>query len=153
MLDPAPAAKLSDELLGKVSILTPNQTEASLLCGMSETLVDMQQAAKAAAMLRARGPETVIVKMGAGGCYVSSPELQMEFSGFAVRAVDTTAAGDTFNGALAVALSEGRSLAEAAKFANAAGALSVTKPGAIPSVPMRTDVDALLEGAAHVRRA
>jgi ribokinase len=147
ILDPAPAALLPDALLQTVAILTPNQTEASLLLGAERPVESMQDAAAAAQTLRSRGPATVIVKMGEAGCFVSSAQESKPIAGFRVDAIDTTAAGDTFNGALAVALSEGRSLLQAASFANAAGALSVTKRGAIPSLPLRSEVDRLMSGA------
>lgn len=146
MLDPAPARELPNELLQCVTILTPNQTEAALLCGGTGLIESLDQASAAAAQLRTRGPETVIVKLGEAGCLVSTGREQYAVPTFRVQAVDTTAAGDTFNGALAVALGEGVSMRDAARFANAAAALSVTKAGAIPSIPHRSAVNDLLSG-------
>lgn len=148
ILDPAPAHGLPEELLRATSILTPNQTEAGFLTCSTAAIETMDQAANAARQLQRRGTPVVIVKMGAGGCLVADGPQLTEVPGFAVQAVDTTAAGDTFNGALAVGLAEGMNLVEATRFANAAAALSVTKPGAIASIPSRTAVDQFLEAAA-----
>ncbi|HSU59693.1 MAG TPA: PfkB family carbohydrate kinase, partial [Bryobacteraceae bacterium] len=107
----------------------------------------MQDAARAARQLQARGAEMVIVKMGALGCLFANGPDVAEIPGLCVQAVDTTAAGDTFNAALAVALAEGSSTLEAIRFANAAAALSVTRPGAISSMPLRSDVERFLASA------
>ena len=144
MLDPAPASALPDDLLRSVSILTPNQTEASLLCGRALPVETMPDAEQAARELRRRGAGAIIVKMGAQGCLVWHEETAIQSPAFPSTVVDTTAAGDTFNGALAVALAEGLAMDRAARFANAAAALSVKKAGAISSIPNRLDVDALL---------
>jgi ribokinase len=142
ILNPAPAQPLPDGLLRLVSILTPNETEAELLTGIRVT--NERSAAKAAACLRARGVLTVILTLGARGALVASEEMQTVVPGFKVKAVDTVAAGDIFNGALAVALGEGKPLLEAVRFANAAAAISVTRPGAQPSAPRRREIEALL---------
>ena len=142
ILDPAPARTLSAELLGLVDWLTPNETEAELLLGGP---VDDPRAA--ALRLREMGARGVIVKLGAAGCWVSGAGVDAAVPGFAVAAADTTAAGDTFNGALAVALAEGRPILEAARFANAAAAISVTRAGAQSSVPSREEVEAFLGSA------
>jgi ribokinase len=139
ILDPAPARALPAEVLRHVDILTPNETEAAALCGAGPLA-----AAETAARLLALGPATVILKLGSQGCYVARGEQRTPVAGFAVEAVDTTAAGDTFNGALAVALAEGRDLLAGARFANAAAALSVTRPGAQSSLPSRDEVEAFL---------
>lgn len=144
ILDPAPACALPDGLLRSVSILTPNQTEAALLCGRTEPVETMREAAAAADMLRKQGVGIAIVKMGSQGCFVLSEKESMEAPGFPAQVVDTTAAGDSFNGALAVALAEGNALGDAVRFANAAAALSVTKAGAISSMPRRSEVEQLL---------
>jgi ribokinase len=102
-------------------------------------------AAKAAAKLLARGVKTVILTLGARGAFVATAEGGQLVRGFKVKPVDTTAAGDVFNGALAVALAEASSLHEAVRFANAAGALSVTKMGAQPSAPRRSEIEKLLK--------
>jgi ribokinase len=144
ILDPAPARALSDELLSYVSILTPNQTEAAVLLGDSDAPEDFAHAGVAARKLQDRGPTTVIVKLGAHGCFIADRDALFGKSAFEVQAIDTTAAGDTFNGALAAALARGKTLADAALFANAAAALSVTKPGAIASIPRLDEVQEFL---------
>ncbi len=141
ILNPAPAQVLSDELLSLVSVLTPNETEAALLAG--NAAVTPEAAAKT---LRARGIGQVAVTLGAAGVLLAASDGETCVPGRAVaQAVDTTAAGDCFTGALAVALGEGKSLGEAAAFANAAAALSVTKNGAQPSLPFRFEVEEFLE--------
>ncbi len=142
ILNPAPAQPLSDQLLRRVSILTPNETEAELLTGIAVT--DESSAGKAAAALRARGVPTVIITLGAQGALLADASGVERIPGFTVVAVDTTAAGDIFNGALAVALGEGRPLPAAVRLANAAAALSVTRLGAQPSAPSRPEIDGLL---------
>jgi len=103
------------------------------------------EAAQIAVALRRRGPRTVIVKLGEQGCFADSGAMQAHIPGFRVEVRDTTAAGDTFNAALAVALAEGASLAHALRFANAAAAVSVTRPGAQTSAPWRREVDDFLQ--------
>lgn len=154
ILNPAPARELPDALLRKVSIITPNEIEAELLTGIRVT--DEASAETAAKALRARGVSTVIITMGAKGAFVAAPDGARRVAGFAVKAVDTTAAGDVFNGALATALAEGWRLDDAVRFANAAAALSVTRQGAQPSAPRRRAVERLLassgaDGHARVR--
>jgi len=142
ILNPAPARELDDALLSKCSILTPNETEAELLTGVTvETEADAQ---KASAILRARGVDTVMITLGVRGVYVSGDDFEGMVQGFSVEAVDTTAAGDVFNGALAVALAEGMPVKEAVQFSNAAAALSVTKLGAQPSAPQRNEIESML---------
>lgn len=148
ILDPAPAHGLPEELFRATSILTPNQTEAGFLTCSTVAIETMDQAANAARQLQRRGTPVVIVKMGAAGCLVADGTQLAEVPGFAVQAVDTTAAGDTFNGALAVGSAEGMNLMDATRFANAAAALSVTKAGAIASIPSRTAVDQFLKTGA-----
>jgi ribokinase len=142
ILNPAPAQPLPDKLLQHVSILTPNESEAELLTGIR--VGSPAAAKKAAEQLRARGVETVIVTLGARGALVAAAEGQQLVPGFEVRAVDTTAAGDIFNGALAVALAEGQLLPAAVRFANAAAAISVTRMGAQPSAPSRNEIERFL---------
>ncbi|MEI7947262.1 MAG: ribokinase [bacterium] len=142
ILNPAPARVLPDELLKKISIITPNETEAELLTGIN---VDSDQAAaQAADKLLARGVKTVIITLGSRGAFVVGDGVRKLVPGFKVKAVDTTAAGDTFNGALAVALVEGQALTNAVRFANAAAALSVTRLGAQTSVPTRKEIEKML---------
>jgi len=142
ILNPAPARELSAAFLKRVAILTPNETEAETLTGIRVT--DDAQAARAAAKLRARGVKTVILTLGARGAFVADATSERLVPGFKVKAVDTTAAGDMFNGALAVALAEGKALVDAVRFAHAAAALSVMREGAQPSAPERARIDALL---------
>jgi ribokinase len=144
MLDPAPAAPLAAELLANVDILTPNETEASLLLGRPLARVSTSDAAALARSLRERGPKAVVLKLGDQGCFYCDAETELFSAAFPVTARDTTAAGDTFNAALAVALAEDRGIAEALRFANASAAISVTRMGAQASVPARAEVDALL---------
>jgi len=142
MLNLAPARAVSDASLARLAYLAVNETEAEFLTGLPvESEGDVERVADA---LRARGPRTVVLTLGARGAYVAGEGGRALVPGFPVEAVDTTAAGDVHCGALAVALVEGRSLFEAVRFANAAAALSVTRLGAQPSAPRRPDVDALL---------
>ena len=145
ILNPAPAQALDDEILERVSILTPNETEAELLTGIR---VDSDEnAGKAARALRSRGVRTVIITLGSRGVFVLADELTGIVPGFKVTPVDTTAAGDVFNGALAVSIGPERDLADAICFANAAAAISVTRLGAQPSAPKRAEIESFL--AAH----
>jgi ribokinase len=142
ILNPAPARALPDRILRKVSILTPNEHEAEILTGIK--VGDKAGAARAAGALIARGVKTVIITLGANGAFVAEGRERRLIRGFKVRAVDSTAAGDIFNGALAVALAEGRELMDAVRFAQAAAAISVTRAGAQPSAPLRAEIDRLL---------
>ncbi len=142
ILNPAPAQPLPDSLLSKVSILTPNETEAETLTGIKVT--DPKSAAMAADRLLAGGVGAVVITLGARGAFVADERDRCRVPGFKVEAVDTVAAGDIFNGALAVALGEGQPLLEAVRFANAAAALSVTRAGAQPSAPARAAIRNLL---------
>ena len=142
ILNPAPARDLDDGLLRGVSVLTPNEHEAAMLAGMEvESEQDMREAA---ARIRARGPRTVVITLGDRGVYASSEGFEGLVPAFKVVPVDTTAAGDVFNGALAVALAEKRPLPDALRFAQAAAAISVTRPGAQPSAPTRAEIDSFL---------
>jgi len=142
VLNPAPARPLPRSLLRNVSILTPNEHEASLLTGVKVT--GAASAAAAARVLIRRGVATVIVTLGAAGALVATRAGSRLIAGFRVRAVDTTAAGDVFNGALAVRLAEGVALEDAVRFAHAAAAISVTRLGAQPSIPTRSEILRLL---------
>lgn len=143
ILNPAPARPLPDELLRLVSILTPNETEAELLTGIA--VKNDSSAVQAAGKLLARGVQTVILTLGARGAFIATKESSQLVPSFKVKPVDTTAAGDIFNGALAVALAEDKSLPDAVRFANAAAALSVTMLGAQPSAPARKQIELFLK--------
>ena len=142
ILNPAPAQTLDDALLQHVSVLTPNVSETELLTGLS--LGDAARLAAAATALLAKGIEAVLITLGSDGLYVAASEVREQLSAFEVKAVDTTGAGDAFNGALAVALAEQQPLREAARFAAAAAALSVTRRGAQPSAPRRDEIMRLM---------
>ena len=148
ILNPAPARPLPDKLLKLVSILTPNETEAELLTGIKVS--DVRTAVQATDKLLARGVATVILTLGARGAFVASGEIRQLVPGFKVNPVDTTGAGDTFNGTLAVALGEGRALMDAVRFANAAAAISVTRLGAQPSTPTRQEIDQFLQSQSQL---
>lgn len=139
IVNPAPACPLSEELLRDVYLITPNETEAGILTGI--TIVDNDSAIKAAEALLGLGVQNVVITLGEKGALVYNAEVSMFVPAYQVKAVDTTAAGDVFNGALAVALSEGRTLPDAARFACAASAISVTRMGAQNSVPSRDELD------------
>ena len=142
ILNSAPARPLSVRLLRFVTVLTPNEIEAEFLTGIKiKTRAEM---VKAARKLMGRGVKAVLITLGPRGVFVADGKIETMVPGFKVKAVDTTAAGDVFNGTFAVALAEGRPLAESARFANAAAALSVTKWGAQPSAPERRDIERFL---------
>lgn len=139
----APARPFDAAYLPKVTYLAVNESEAQSLCGFA---VDTpEQVEKAAEALLAKGAGTVIITLGADGVYLASADLRQHLPAFPVEAVDTTAAGDVFSGALAVALVEGKSLPEAARFACAASAISVTRLGAQPSAPGREEIEQFLK--------
>ncbi len=143
ILNPAPARILNEQLLSQVTYLTPNETEAGLLSGMA--VDSLETAELAARALIHKGVQHVIVTLGSQGALIVSGESVMHVPGFPVQAVDTVAAGDSFNGALAVQLAGGQPLEEAVRYANAAGALAVCKQGAIPSLPSLADVEQFLK--------
>lgn len=144
ILDPAPAQPLSPELLAQVDILTPNESEALVLLGRPAARIEGGDAPALAEALRELGPRTVILKLGDQGCYWSDGKDARHVPAYPVEVRDTTAAGDTFNAALAVALAEGKSMEQALPFANAAAAISVTRLGAQASAPARAEVEAFL---------
>ncbi|SKA59861.1 ribokinase [Enterovibrio nigricans] len=143
ILNPAPARELSEALLACVDIITPNETEAEVLTGVK--VDDEVSASKAAAKLHAKGIKTVMITLGAKGVYVSEQNTGLIVPGFRVEATDTTAAGDTFNGAFVTGLMEAMPLESAIKFAHAAAAISVTRFGAQTSIPTREEVEAFLK--------
>jgi len=146
ILNPAPAVPLDNDLLKYVSLLTPNENEVEALSGfrMAGTR-SLEFASKL--LMRLWGVKAVCITLGSRGCYLASEEFRGRVPAFRVKAVDTTAAGDVFNGALAVALAEGKPLREAARFASAAAAISVTRLGAQPSAPTRREIFRFLRRA------
>jgi ribokinase len=145
ILNPAPAQRLSAKLLKHISIFTPNQVEAEFYTGIKVSKT--ADAAKAAKKLISKGIETVIITLGARGSYVASKDVKKLVPSFKVKPIDTTGAGDVYNGALAVALARGKPILEAARYANAAGALSATKLGAQPSAPTHKEIKSFLAKA------
>lgn len=139
VLNPAPAAVVSEQTLSKLYLITPNQTEAQTLTGIE--VKDEATASLAAQVLCSRGVGRVVITMGSLGAYLYEEGRGEIIEARKVAAVDTTAAGDVYNGALCAALAEGKSLREALAFATKASAISVTRVGAQPSVPTREEVD------------
>ena len=143
ILNPAPWNPLDDELLRQVTIITPNKAEAEMMSGVKiESESDLASAAK---IIHSRGVESVLITLGVQGAFLLGYGLRELVPAFKVQAVDKTAAGDVFNGALAVALAEEKPIREAVRFANAAAALSVTRMGAQPSAPFRNEIDEFLK--------
>jgi ribokinase len=148
ILDPAPARMLPAQVLRKIDFVTPNQTEAGVLLDDRDLEIDgFDRARDAAARLIQLGPSAVVMKLGEIGALVWDGRHSVEAGAFRVQAVDTTAAGDAFNGAFAVALAEGKQIGDALLFANAVAGISVTRPGAQPSMPTRSEVDEFLSAA------
>jgi ribokinase len=146
LIDPAPAADVPNQLLGLASLVTPNESELAVLAAapVLDGPTPEDEIDRRAQQLLARGAEAVLVKLGGRGARLMTPSQRIAWPAFPVDVLDTTAAGDAFNGALAVALAEGAELADAIRFACAAGALSVTRAGAQPSMPTRDEVERLL---------
>lgn len=142
LLNPAPAQKLSDHVMRSVDYLTPNETEAEILTGVK--VIDTASAEEAARILLSKGVKNVVITLAEKGALIASKGTVQHIPGFRVDPVDTVAAGDAFNGALAVGIIRGESLVQATRFANAVGALTVTKNGAIPSLPSRQAVQEFL---------
>jgi ribokinase len=146
ILDPAPARLVPLELLEATDFITPNQTEASILLGEPDWNASTTDEASAVARrIAALGPRSAILKLGEQGCLFSDGREEIYIDAFPVDAVDTTAAGDVFNGAFAVGLAENMPIAKALRFANAAAAISVTRRGAQPSAPSRAEVEVMLQ--------
>lgn len=138
ILNPAPAVKLSDNLLQHIWLLTPNETETEIITGVRIT--DIPSAERATEVIQKRGVKNVIITLGETGAFVKSENYTGLIPGVKVNPIDTTAAGDIFNGALAVAISEGRNLNDAVTFANKAASISVTRMGAQASAPYRSEI-------------
>lgn len=142
ILNPAPARELTRDLLSNVDIITPNQTEAKLLSGIS--VVNEETALEAAKIIYQQGPQVVIITMGSAGSFVYTPSKSVLVPSYTVKAKDTTAAGDVYNGALAVSLSQGKNIFESVEYATTAAAISVTRFGAQDSAPTREEVSNFL---------
>lgn len=138
ILNPAPATDLQDKLLKNLYMITPNETEAEILTGVQ--VKEEESALRAAIKLKEKGIEVVVITMGANGAFILSDEYTGMVNAPKVKAVDTTAAGDTFNGALVVALSEGKPLLQAVEFACKAASVSVTRNGAQASAPYKEEL-------------
>ena len=143
ILDPAPAQRLPAELYHLVDVLTPNESEAGQLVGFP--LRDKERVEQAARMFLDRGVPQVVIKLGSNGVYWLNRDSNRFLPSFSVKAVDTVAAGDAFNGGLAAALSENQALEPAIRWGMATAAISVTRSGAQPSMPNRSEVNAFLE--------
>jgi ribokinase len=141
ILNPAPACHLKQELLRHISIITPNETEAEMLSGIKIT--DVGSVHTAAKAIRQLGVETAIITLGSKGAFISTREMETLIPAPVVEAADTTAAGDVFNGALAVALAEDRSLIDAVNFGCRAAAISVTRLGAQAAAPYRHEIESI----------
>lgn len=142
ILNTAPVQPISDELLNNVDMVTPNEVEAEILTGIKiETEDDMRNTAQ---FFFNKGVKQVVITLGQRGVYIADKEMQELIPAYRVKALDTTGAGDAFNGGLVAALSEGKSLKEAAKFANALAALSVQKLGTTISMPWREEIEKFL---------
>lgn len=145
ILDPAPAQFVPPELLRNTTWLTPNDTEAQLLTGSDGSIQPEHELCRVAEDLMGLGPKNVLLKLGERGAYLATQDgLRALVPAYSVRAVDTTAAGDAFNGAFAVVLAGGAGPLQAAQFASAAAAISVTRCGALPSMPTQKEVDSFL---------
>lgn len=139
ILNPAPAQSLSGSLLGSLYMLIANETEAEFISGTK--ISDMDSVARAADIICDKGVENVVITLGSKGAFVKEHRAYHQVQGLKVKAVDATAAGDTFCGALCVALAEGKSITEAVEFANRAAAVTVTRMGAQSSLPYRREVE------------
>ncbi len=143
ILNPAPALdRLPADVLSHVDIITPNESEVATLAGVEVS--DVTSAQRAAQVLRQQGVRTVVVTLGSQGCLVVDADRAAAYSAFSVNAVDTTGAGDAFNGALAAALAENQPWDQAIRWAMCAAAISVTRPGAQTSLPTRDEVEQML---------
>lgn len=136
--NPAPAAPIEDDFYSVIDVITPNEVEARDISGIEVT--DEESAAKAAGFFHKKGIKNVVITLGSRGAFVSTPERSEMIPSYLVKAIDTSGAGDCFNGALAYALHEGKDLFSAAKFANAAAAISVCRKGTMDSMPTLEDV-------------
>jgi len=145
ILNPAPARRLAPEFLRSVDYLTPNENEAAILAGQDPSAIDQNTLPQLASILDI--PNLVVTLGSRGACILQGGQTTY-IPAFSITPVDTTASGDAFNGALAVALARGESLPEAVRFANAAGAITATRPGAQPSLPTKQELDQFLVSSA-----
>lgn len=143
VLNPAPAAELPDEVLRKIDIVTPNETEAQVLTGVK--IENEADAKKAAKVFMDKGVKEVVITLGSLGAFAMDQEKSELVERLNVDAIDTTGAGDAFNGGFVMALAEGKDLFTALRYGNVTGALSVTKLGTAPSMPSREEINALYE--------
>ena len=142
VLNPAPATAIPDDVLRRIDTVTPNETEAQVLTGVEvKTLEDARRAAQ---VFLDKGVKNVVITMGALGAFATDGVRSELLPRLNVNAIDTTGAGDAFNGGFVMALSEGRDLFEALRYGNATGALSVTRLGTAPSMPSRSEIDAMV---------
>ncbi|RJQ39794.1 MAG: ribokinase [Anaerolineaceae bacterium] len=138
IFDPAPAVPLPEQVYKVVDFITPNETETEILVGLRPQ--NEMEAGEAAKILHERGVENVIIKMGAKGVYYDTPNQKGFVKPYKVKSIDSVAAGDAFNAGLAVAISEGKSIAEAVRWGAAAGAIATTRKGALPAMPYREEL-------------
>jgi ribokinase len=146
ILNPAPAQKLPQEILRSIDFLTPNETEAALLAGQDPSQIETASLPRLGSIL---GVPNLVVTMGSRGAAILHEGQATLIPPFPITPIDTTASGDAFNGALAVSLARGESLPHAVRFANAAGAITATRPGAQPSLPTRKELDQFMASSVH----
>lgn len=143
IVNTAPYSPVTDEFLSGCYLVTPNEVEAEELTGICVS--DLESADKAAKVFKDKGVQNVVITLGSRGVYVNEDGKSEIVPAYKVKAIDTTGAGDAFNGGLLTALSEGKTIGEAAHFANALAAISVQRIGTTPSMPMRAEIDKFLE--------
>ena len=139
ILNPAPANSIPDDIMSKVDIVTPNETEAQALTGIE--VKDIDSARRAAEVFFKKGVKGVVITLGSLGAYANDREREELVSPIPVKAIDTTGAGDAFNGGFAMALAEGWDIFKALRYGNVTGALSVTRLGTAPAMPLRSEID------------
>lgn len=141
VLNPAPAGYIPEDAFAKINVITPNETEAEALTGI--VVNDVDDARRAALALREKGVANVVITLGSKGAFLMTADGEMLIESIRVNAIDTTGAGDAFNGGLAAGLAEGMDLIRAVKYANCVGALSVTRQGTAPAMPFRAEIEEL----------